>query len=207
MAEKKTVKGKSDLKNKQSTSKQMELSENAKVKKRIKELKMQQNRENTLCCQIMPLVLVFVAVFLYICFAIPDKMGFLTEDNAYLSEIPLQFSQMLKKNENKYIVKFECGQYTTNDTKLKSKASKTEINYAIFAEVDADFASTLEDKAFYTLTGTYKGYVDKKLVLPSGKVFTYPSSCYKTSFDENGTVCLGGFLFNNISVVKTQISK
>lgn len=131
----------------------------------------------------------------------------LTEDNAYLSEIPLQFSQMLKKNENKYILKFECGQYTTNDTKLKSKVSKTEINYAIFAEVDADFASTLEDKAFYTLTGTYKGYVDKKLVLPSGKVFTYPSSCYKTSFDENGTVCLGGFLFNNISVVKTQISK
>ena len=131
----------------------------------------------------------------------------LTEDNAYLSEVPLQFSQMLKKNTNKYIVKFECGQYTTNDPKLKSKTSKTEINYAIFAEVDADFASTLEDKAFYTLTGTYKGYVDYKLVLPSGSAFAYPSSCYKTSFDENGTVCLGGFLVDNISVTKSQIRK
>ena len=131
----------------------------------------------------------------------------LTEDNDYLSEIPLQFSQMLKKNKNKYLVKFECGQYTTNDTKLKSKASKTEIDYAIFAEVDADFASTLEDKAFYTLTGTYQGYVDRKLVLPSGKVFTYPRRCYKTSFEEFGSVCLGGFLFENISVTKTQISK
>lgn len=131
----------------------------------------------------------------------------LTEDNAYLSEVPLQFSQMLKKDENKYIVKFECGEYTTDDKYLISNTSKISINYAIFAEVDADFASTLEDKAFYTLTGTYQGYVDRKLVLPSGKVFTYPSSCYKTSFDETGSVCLGGFLFEKISVTKTQISK
>ena len=131
----------------------------------------------------------------------------LTEDNSFLSEIPLQFSMMLKRDENKYIVKFECGEYTTNDPKLESKESKTEVDYAIFAEVDADFASTLENKAFYILKGTYKSNVDYNLVLPSGKVFTYPSSCYKSTFDENGKVCLGGFIFENINVVKTQVSK
>lgn len=78
MAEKKTVKKAADTKAKKKQSeKQLELSENAKVKKRIKELKMQQDRENTLCCQIMPGVLVFAALFLSVCFIIPEKMGFL----------------------------------------------------------------------------------------------------------------------------------
>lgn len=130
----------------------------------------------------------------------------LSEDNSFLSEIPLQFSQMLKKG-NKYILKFECGKYTTNDTKLNSKTSNTSINYAIFAEVDEDLASTLENNAIYTLNGKYKGYVKGKLKLPSGKVFDYPSSCYKTSLDEYGTVCIGGFLFDDISVIKTTIKK
>ncbi len=76
MAEKKTTNKKTDAK-KKINEKQLELSENARVKRRIKELKMQQDRENTLCCQIMPGVLVFAALFLAVCFVIPDKMGFL----------------------------------------------------------------------------------------------------------------------------------
>lgn len=126
----------------------------------------------------------------------------LTDDNSFLSEIPMQFSQMLKKGNNKYILKFECGKYTTDDKQLVSENSKTDINFAIFSEVDADFASTLENKAIYTIAGTYKGYVDGKLALPSGIFFDYPSNCYKTSFEENGTICLGGFLFENIVVLK-----
>ena len=44
-------------------------------------------------------------------------------------------------------------------------------------------------------------------IKPCGKVFDYPSSCYKTSLDEYGTVCIGGFLFDDISVIKTTIKK
>ena len=118
-----------------------------------------------------------------------------------------QFSQMLKKGSNKYIMKFECGKYSTDDKRLKSEKSKTEINYAIFTEVDADFASTLENNALYMLKGRYKGYVNGKLRLPSGKVFNYNSNCYKTSSNTYGSVCLGGFLFDNISVKKTTLSE
>jgi len=77
LAEKKTVKSGASSSKKKQSEKQMELSENARVKKRIKELKMQQDRENTICCQIMPGVLVFAALFIAVCFIIPDKMGFL----------------------------------------------------------------------------------------------------------------------------------
>ncbi len=79
MAEKKTgnTTNKKTSSKKKTNEKQLELSENARVKRRIKELKMQQDRENTLCCQIMPGVLVFAALFLAVCFVIPDKMGFL----------------------------------------------------------------------------------------------------------------------------------
>ena len=31
----------------------------------------------------------------------------LTDDNSFLTEVPVQFAQMLKKDDNKYIVKFE----------------------------------------------------------------------------------------------------
>ena len=77
MAEKKTAKSKASSSKKKQNEKQMELSENARVKNRIKELKSQQDRENTICCQIMPGVLVFAAAFFAVCFIIPEKMGFL----------------------------------------------------------------------------------------------------------------------------------
>ena len=124
----------------------------------------------------------------------------LTEDNAFLSEIPMKFAQMMKKQNNKYIVKFECGEYSTKDDKLKSLTCMTEIDFAIFAEVDEDCAANLIDNAQYYLTGIYKGYVDNKLKLPSGKVFTYPNSCFKSSLDSYGSVCLGGFLFDELKV-------
>ena len=44
-------------------------------------------------------------------------------------------------------------------------------------------------------------------IKPCGKVFDYPSSCYKTSLDEYGTVCIGGFLFDDISITKSKINK
>lgn len=128
----------------------------------------------------------------------------LTEDNSFLSEIPMRFMQMLKSDSNKYLLKFECGEYTTDDERLLSEKSKTRINFAIFAKVDEDFASTLENNAIYTLSGTYKGYVDGKLTLPSGRLFDYPSHCYKSKsgMEEYGNVCLGGFLFDKIKVTK-----
>lgn len=127
----------------------------------------------------------------------------LKTDNAFLQEIPMQFSQMLKKSNGKYILKFECGQYTTDDKKLISANHNTQINFAIFAEVNEDLASTLENNAKYKVNGKYKGFVDGKLTLPSGNVFNFPSDCYKYSSNKYGTVCLGGFLFSNLQVEKT----
>ena len=125
----------------------------------------------------------------------------LAEDNTFLQEIPMQFRQMLKNNNGMYIIKFECGEYTTNDKKLESPNSHVAINFAIFAEVDEDFASKLEDKAIYTVTGKYNSYVDWKLVLPSGDVFSYPTICRSYSnYDKD--VCLGGFLFSDLQVIK-----
>ena len=77
MAEKKTSKNTKKTSN-GTKGKQLELSENAKVRQRIKELKKQQNREDTLLCNIMPGMLIFAAAFLAICFFIPDKMGVLS---------------------------------------------------------------------------------------------------------------------------------
>ena len=72
---------------KKSTPKQLPLSENAKVRRNIKELKKQQNREDTVLYNIMPAILIFAAMFLAICFIIPDKMGFLKYLNTALSFI------------------------------------------------------------------------------------------------------------------------
>ena len=127
----------------------------------------------------------------------------LKENNAFLQEIPMQFSMMRKKNNGKYALKFECGKYTTDDARLNSDNSNISVNFAIFAEMDEDFAATLEEGAKYTITGKYKGYVDRKLTLPSGNVFDYPTTCKKYSSDLYGTVCLGGFLFSNLQVQKT----
>lgn len=75
---KKNVKSGTGTRNtKKKSEKQLELNENARVKKRIKELKLQQDREDTLFCQIMPGVLVFAAIFVAVCILIPEKMGVL----------------------------------------------------------------------------------------------------------------------------------
>ena len=126
----------------------------------------------------------------------------LKNDNTFIEEIPMKFSQMRKKNNGKYILKFECGKYTTNDKKLISTNSNTEINFAIFAEVNKDVAAMLEENAIYKIKGKYKSFVDGKLTLPSGRVFDYPSDCYKYSSDKYGTICLGGFLFNDLQIDK-----
>ena len=49
--------------------------ENEKLRRQIKELKMQQAKEDTLSYQIMPIVLIFAAVFLIVCYIMPDNMG------------------------------------------------------------------------------------------------------------------------------------
>lgn len=121
----------------------------------------------------------------------------LEKDNSYLAEIPVQFTQMLQKGKN-YIVKFECGDYTTNDKGLYSQKGNYSINYAIFAEVPKSFASELEDNKIYHITGKYVGSVNGKLVLPSGRLFNYNTSCY--SVEGKGTICLGGFLFKNLNI-------
>lgn len=120
-------------------------------------------------------------------------------DNTFLSEIPLKFSDMMQKNKNKYILKFECGEYSTDDKLLTSKQDKYSINFAIFVEAPEDEASKLELNKIYHLEGKYCGSVNGKLVLPSGNVFDYNAHCYKFS-DSVGTICLGGFLFKDISV-------
>lgn len=129
----------------------------------------------------------------------------LTKEHSFLSEIPMEYRMMLKTGHDKYIVKFECGKYTTNDIRLTNETSKTSINYAIFAQINSDLASTLEDGAVYIVTGEYKGFVDGKLRLPSGDLFDYDSSCYKFSSDKYASICLGGFLFDKIKFIKTDI--
>ncbi len=75
MAERKTTKSTSS---KKGAGKQLELRDNAKVKKKIKELKKQQDRESTLIYNIMPGILGFAAVFFVICLVInPDSLGLL----------------------------------------------------------------------------------------------------------------------------------
>ena len=76
---------KNTTKGKRTSQKQLELTENAKVRSKIKELKKQQDRENTVLYQIMPAILIFTAAFLMICFIIPDKMGFLKYLNSALA--------------------------------------------------------------------------------------------------------------------------
>lgn len=79
MAEKKTTKSKNKDK-KQSPSakeKQLSLDDNARVRKNIKELKKQRDREDTLTYHIMPGILIFATIFLAVCFLIPEKMGVL----------------------------------------------------------------------------------------------------------------------------------
>ena len=117
----------------------------------------------------------------------------------------MEYRMMLKTGHDKYIVKFECGKYTTNDIRLTNETSKTSIDYAIFAQIDSDLASTLEDGAVYIVTGEYKGFVDGKLRLPSGDLFDYDSNCYKFSSDKYASICLGGFLFDKIKFIKTDI--
>jgi len=76
LATKNTSKGKSTTK--KSSQKQLELRDNAKVRRNIKELKKQQNREDTVLYNIMPAILGFAAIFLTICFVInPENLGFL----------------------------------------------------------------------------------------------------------------------------------
>lgn len=122
----------------------------------------------------------------------------LKADNSYLTEIPLKFSDMMDKGNNMYILKFECGEYSTNDEQLKSQNGEYEINFAIFVEATEEEASELELNKTYHLKGKYCGNVNGNLVLPSGRVFDYNAHCYKT--DGTGTICLGGYLFKKISV-------
>ncbi len=72
MATKKTAKSKKDTKNKQ-----LELDERQKIKDNIKELKKEQDRSSRMWYFIAPGILLFGALFLCICFFIPDKMGLL----------------------------------------------------------------------------------------------------------------------------------
>lgn len=123
----------------------------------------------------------------------------LKSNNGYLSEIPVQFSQMIKKGNN-YILKFECGEYSTDDDGLYSEEGKYRINYAIFVEAPEKDASELEENKIYHLTGTYLSTVNNNLELPSGKYFNYNTSCYKSDLDDEGSICLGGFLFKDITV-------
>ena len=62
---------------KKSSPKQLELSENAKVRRNIKELKKKRDRSGTLLYSIMPGILIFAALFFLTCFIIPESMGFL----------------------------------------------------------------------------------------------------------------------------------
>ena len=121
----------------------------------------------------------------------------LKADNTFLSDIPLQFSMMVPKG-NKYILKFECGEYSTKDDNLISKESGVQINCAVYAEANEDLASTLIDKATYHVSGKYKGKLRGNLVLPSGDIFEYPATCWKFSDDIFGTLCIGGYLFDDI---------
>ena len=51
--------------------------DNQRLREEIRTLKKNQNREDTISYQLMPYVLSFLAAFLIICFAVPEKMGVL----------------------------------------------------------------------------------------------------------------------------------
>lgn len=79
-------------------------------------------------------------------------MEFTTKFNYYINEIPMQFKMMKQYNKSKYIVKFEAGEYTTNDKQLQTGNNK--ISLCIFGYVTEDVAESLiEDKKYY-ISGT-----------------------------------------------------
>ncbi len=71
---KKTTVKKSNSKNKKPTDGRIE---NERLKEQIKTLKNQRDPESTLSYQLMPAVLLFIALFLAVCYIIPKQMGVL----------------------------------------------------------------------------------------------------------------------------------
>jgi len=77
LAEKKGTTKKTTAKKAATKKKNSEHIENERLKEQIRTLKNQRDPESTLSYQLMPVVLVFVALFFSICYIIPDKMGVL----------------------------------------------------------------------------------------------------------------------------------
>ena len=94
-------------------------------------------------------------------------MEFTTKFNYYVNEIPMQFQMMQQYNKSKYIVKFEAGEYTTDDKQLQTGNNK--ISLCIFGYVTEDVAESLVENKKYYISGTN---ITPYLNLASGNTYT-----------------------------------
>lgn len=123
-----------------------------------------------------------------------NQLGVALKDSSayYISEIPVQFTQVMQKG-NKYIVKFEYSKYNKTD----DIHPIFNVSFRIFSVVNEDIVQRLVERKFYYINGTYKGLVENKIELPSGRYFydrPSLSSNFGISYD------LGGLYFTNIDV-------
>lgn len=121
----------------------------------------------------------------------------LKENPDFISDIPVQFTELMDKGNGKYIVKFEHSQY--NNCPEISAGFK--VSFRIFSVVNEDVANKLVDKRLYCIKGKYRGLVEDKIQLPSGNYFyDRPHVSYDSGVMGEGVKFdLGGLYFTEIS--------
>lgn len=113
-----------------------------------------------------------------------------------VTQIPVKFNDMLKYNNNKYLLKFVADKYTT-DLKL---SDKYDASLTVLAFVDKKTASQLVEGKLYFIDGSCHSYADSKhLQLPSGAVFNLATPSLKKSAFDGVQVDLGILLVTDLT--------
>lgn len=122
-----------------------------------------------------------------------------------ITQLPLQYKQMAKYNDNKYVVKFEYGKESSKHT-----LSSNYITYfQVFSIVDKKTASMLKEGENYYLKGRCYSYANRKtFTMPSGTDFaggTYYDGATTINKDSYGKtrINLGTLIVENLSFTKT----
>lgn len=114
-------------------------------------------------------------------------------DNDFLSDVPGKLVYMSqKRNENNYILAFECGNRLKYNEKLTSRSSHIYAYFRVSTVVPEEIAVDLVEGNEYYVCGIYTGANDR-----------IPTTCEKSPFQDDYdycSVCLGGFCFSDVSI-------
>lgn len=121
----------------------------------------------------------------------------LKENPDFISDIPVQFTNLMDKGNGKYIVKFEHSQYNN----CPDISTGFKVAFRIFSVINEEAANKLVDKRLYYIKGKYRGLVEDKVQLPSGSYFyDRPYVSYDSGVMGEGVKFdLGGLYFTEIS--------